>query len=168
MALFVGRYVNRIDRKGRVSVPKLFRDALGSQSFSGLYVYPLFKFKAFEACDEDFMGRLSDSLEDLPMFSDERTTCPSSSRARIVFPSTPKAAWRCPKTSSKRQVFLVRPFSSGGDVASRFGSPRPTRPTAAKPSNGPAPATPPCNCEGRKTRTRGRTRPWQAAPPTLR
>lgn len=72
MALFVGRYVNRIDRKGRVSVPKPFRDALGGQSFSGLYVYPLFKFNAFEACDEDFMGRLSDSLEDLPMFSDEQ------------------------------------------------------------------------------------------------
>ena len=72
MALFVGRYVNRIDRKGRVSVPKPFRDALGHQSFSGLYVYPLFKFNAFEACDEDFMERLSDSLDDLPMFSDEQ------------------------------------------------------------------------------------------------
>lgn len=72
MALFVGKYVNRIDKKGRVSVPKPFREALGSQSFSGLYVYPLFKFNAFEACDEDFMARLSDSLDDLPMFSDEQ------------------------------------------------------------------------------------------------
>lgn len=72
MALFVGRYVNRIDKKGRVSVPKPFREALASQSFSGLYTYPLFKFNAFEACDEEFMTRLSDSLEDLPMFSDEQ------------------------------------------------------------------------------------------------
>ncbi len=72
MALFVGRYVNRIDKKGRVSVPKPFRTAIGSQSFSGLYVYPLFKFNAFEACGEDFMARLSDSLEDLPMFSEEQ------------------------------------------------------------------------------------------------
>jgi len=72
MALFVGRYVNRIDKKGRVSVPKPFREAFGRQSFLGLYVYPLFKFNAFEACDEAFMERLSDSLEDLPMFSDEQ------------------------------------------------------------------------------------------------
>lgn len=72
MALFVGRYVNRIDKKGRVSVPKPFRTAIGNQSFSGLYVYPLFKFNAFEACGEDFMARLSDSLEDLPMFSEEQ------------------------------------------------------------------------------------------------
>ena len=72
MALFVGKYVNRIDRKGRVSVPKPFRAAFAGQSFSGLFVYPLFKFNAFEACGEDFMERLSDSLEDLPMFSDEQ------------------------------------------------------------------------------------------------
>lgn len=72
MALFVGRFVNRIDKKGRVSVPKPFREAFDGQSFHGLYVYPLFKFNAFEACGEDFMARLSDSLEDLPMFSDEQ------------------------------------------------------------------------------------------------
>ncbi|NQU59816.1 MAG: division/cell wall cluster transcriptional repressor MraZ [Rhodospirillales bacterium] len=72
MALFVGNYVNRVDKKGRVSVPKPFREAFGRQSFLGLYAYPLFKFNAFEACDEAFMERLSDSLEDLPMFSDEQ------------------------------------------------------------------------------------------------
>ena len=72
MALFVGRYVNRIDKKGRISVPKPFRLVFEGQSFNGLYVYPLFKFNAFEACGEDFITRLSDSLEDLPMFSDEQ------------------------------------------------------------------------------------------------
>lgn len=72
MALFVGRYVNKIDKKGRVSVPKPFRLAFVEQSFAGLYAYPLFKFNAFEACGEDFMERMSDSLEDLPMFSDEQ------------------------------------------------------------------------------------------------
>jgi MraZ protein len=72
MALFVGRYVNRIDKKGRVSVPKPFRDAFEGHSFNGVFVYPLFKFNACEACGEDFMTRLSDSLEDLPMFSDEQ------------------------------------------------------------------------------------------------
>lgn len=72
MALFVGRYANRIDKKGRVSVPKPFRDAFEGQAFNGVFVYPLFKFNACEACGEDFMTRLSDSLEDLPMFSDEQ------------------------------------------------------------------------------------------------
>lgn len=76
MALLVGRHLNRIDKKGRVSVPKPFRDALlagaGANGFAGLYAYPLFKTPAIEACDEAFMQRLSSSLEDLDMFSDEQ------------------------------------------------------------------------------------------------
>ena len=72
MALFVGRHVNMIDKKGRVSVPKPFRAALQSVGSQLLYAYPLFKHQAIEACDEAFMGRLSASLEDLDMFSDEQ------------------------------------------------------------------------------------------------
>ena len=30
MALLIGRYVNKIDKKGRVSVPKPFRDAFAA------------------------------------------------------------------------------------------------------------------------------------------
>ncbi len=72
MALLVGRHVNKIDRKGRVSVPKPFRDAFKDQSFSGLFAYPLFKYPAIEACGEDFMNRISQSLDDLDLFSDEQ------------------------------------------------------------------------------------------------
>jgi MraZ protein len=72
MALLVGRFVNKIDKKGRVSVPKPFRDAFKDQAFAGLYAYPLFKFPAIEACGEDFMARISASLDDLDMFSDEQ------------------------------------------------------------------------------------------------
>jgi MraZ protein len=70
MTLLVGRHVNKLDKKGRVSVPKTFRDAFRGQSFSGIYAYPLFKYPAIEACGEDFMLRVSESLEDLDMFSD--------------------------------------------------------------------------------------------------
>lgn len=72
MALLVGRFVNKIDKKGRVSVPKPFRDALRGSSFAGLYAYPLFKSPAIEACDDAFMARISDSLDDLDMFSDQQ------------------------------------------------------------------------------------------------
>ncbi len=70
MALFVGSHVNKIDKKGRVSVPKPFRAALQSVGSQTLYLYPLFKVPAIEACDESFMSRLSASLDDLDMFSD--------------------------------------------------------------------------------------------------
>jgi MraZ protein len=72
MTLFVGRHVNNIDRKGRVSVPKPFRAALQAQGSQIIYAYPLFKHAALEACGEAFMARLSASLDDLDMFSDEQ------------------------------------------------------------------------------------------------
>ena len=72
MALFVGRHINRIDKKGRVSVPRPFRAALQSVGSQILYLYPLFKSSAAEACDQVFMSRLSASLDDLDMFSDDQ------------------------------------------------------------------------------------------------
>jgi MraZ protein len=72
MALLVGRYLNKIDSKGRVSVPKPFRESFHGQGFAGLYAFPSFKFPAIEACGEAFMARVSDSLEDLEMFSDDQ------------------------------------------------------------------------------------------------
>jgi MraZ protein len=74
MPLLLGKHVNKVDRKGRVSVPKLFRDAFREQEsgFTGIYAYPLFKYPAIEACGEDFMKRVVDSLEDMAMFSEDQ------------------------------------------------------------------------------------------------
>ncbi|TCS62186.1 division/cell wall cluster transcriptional repressor MraZ [Varunaivibrio sulfuroxidans] len=73
MALLVGRHINKIDKKGRVSVPKVFRAALTDSGFAGIYAFPFFKFHAIEACGEHFMQRLSDSLDDnLDLFSDDQ------------------------------------------------------------------------------------------------
>ena len=71
MALLVGRHLNKVDAKGRVSVPKPFRDALAGTGFVGVYIYPYFKDSALEGAGESFMRRLADSLEgNLDLFSD--------------------------------------------------------------------------------------------------
>lgn len=73
MALFVGRHLNKIDKKGRTSVPKPFRASFEDQNFRGMYAYPSFKFPAIAACGEEFMTLLSDSLsEETDLFSDDQ------------------------------------------------------------------------------------------------
>jgi MraZ protein len=74
MPLLLGRYVNKVDRKGRVSVPKLFRDFFKDQEsgFSGVYAYPLFNHPAVEACAEEAMTRVVDTLEDMDMHSEDQ------------------------------------------------------------------------------------------------
>ena len=73
MTLLVGRHVNKIDKKGRVSVPKPFRDAFVGEGFSGVYVYPSIRFQAIEACGEAYFRQLTQRVDDsLAMFSPEQ------------------------------------------------------------------------------------------------
>ncbi len=70
MALFLSKYVNKVDRKGRVSVPATFRAALQGQSFHGIVAFRSYKEAAIIGCGMDFMERLSASVTDLDLFSD--------------------------------------------------------------------------------------------------
>ena len=72
MGVFTGSHINKVDKKGRVSVPKTFRVLFEDEPLQGVYVFPSFRQSALEACPESFMERIVDSLEDLPMFSDEQ------------------------------------------------------------------------------------------------
>lgn len=72
MALFLSTFVNKVDRKGRVSVPAPFRSALASLSFQGIVVYRSFTQACAEGCGIDFMERLSASAESLDLFSPEQ------------------------------------------------------------------------------------------------
>lgn len=72
MTVFVSTFVNRIDRKGRVSVPATFRAALRNGTFEGIVAFPALGQPAFEGCGMDFMERLSASVDELDMFSPRR------------------------------------------------------------------------------------------------
>jgi MraZ protein len=74
MPVLVGTHVNKIDRKGRVSVPKQFRDFLqaSNSSFVGMYAFPLFNAPAIEGCGEEFLSRITKSVGRLDLFSVEQ------------------------------------------------------------------------------------------------
>lgn len=70
MALFLSTFVNKIDKKGRVSVPSTFRAALVGESFHGIVAFRSYKHKAIEACNMTRMQKLCASVDDLDFFSD--------------------------------------------------------------------------------------------------
>jgi len=69
--LFLSTYINKIDKKGRVSVPSSFR-ALLSEEFAGVIVYESISKQCIEACSLDRIKKLNDSIDDLDPYSDER------------------------------------------------------------------------------------------------
>ncbi len=70
MTLFLSTFENKIDKKGRVSVPAAFRAALSSESFQGFVAFRSYKFPAIECCSFSRMQRLSQSVDALDLFSD--------------------------------------------------------------------------------------------------
>ena len=72
LALFLSTFVNKVDRKGRVSVPATFRASLTGQNFNGIIAFRSFKLPALEASGVDRMEELSDRIDALPEFSEDR------------------------------------------------------------------------------------------------
>ena len=71
MALFLSTFVNKVDRKGRVSVPATFRAALAGQSFNGIIAFRSFKLPALEASGIDRMEEMSARVDTLNVFSED-------------------------------------------------------------------------------------------------
>ena len=70
MALFLSSHTNKVDTKGRVSVPAAFRATLADQSFQGVVLLPSTKFSALEGFGMSMMQEISDRLDRFDLFSD--------------------------------------------------------------------------------------------------
>lgn len=71
MRLFVSTYLNKVDRKGRVSVPAPFRAVLSGQESHGVVAYPSFKEAAINCSGLAWVDEIGALIETLPEFSDE-------------------------------------------------------------------------------------------------
>ena len=77
MDRFVSTFENKIDSKGRVSVPASFRavlenDAYRSDSSGSIYCYPSLDAPALDAGGERLAQKIDGLLSDLPDYADER------------------------------------------------------------------------------------------------
>ena len=63
--MFLSSYENKIDKKGRVSVPATFRSHLNSMGYNGFIAYPSFNHTALEACSQDRIEKLSNTIDSL-------------------------------------------------------------------------------------------------------
>lgn len=72
MALFLSTYTNKVDKKGRVSVPAPFRAALGDQLQQGLVVFCSAQFSCLEGFDWAKMEEIGERMDHFDLFSDEQ------------------------------------------------------------------------------------------------
>ena len=70
--MFLSSYENKLDKKGRVSVPASFRSHLSSLGYNGFVTYPSFNHEALEACSEDRIEKISNTIDSLNPFEEKR------------------------------------------------------------------------------------------------
>tara|TARA_B000000565_G_scaffold255805_1_gene238035 strand:- start:23817 stop:24278 length:462 start_codon:yes stop_codon:yes gene_type:complete len=73
VSLFLSTFINKVDRKGRVSVPASFRATLADQSFHGIVVFKSYRQAALEGCGINRMHLLSQQVDDqMDLFSEDQ------------------------------------------------------------------------------------------------
>ena len=70
--MFLSTYENKLDKKGRVSVPASFRSHLSNLGYNGVICYPSFNNTSIEACSQDRIEKISSAIDSLNPFEEKR------------------------------------------------------------------------------------------------
>ena len=70
--MFLSTYQNKIDKKGRVSVPASFRSYLSNLGYNGVICYPSFNNNCIEAWPQDRIEKISNAIDSLNPFEEKK------------------------------------------------------------------------------------------------
>ena len=70
--MFLSTYENKLDKKGRVSVPASFRSYLSNLGYNGVICYPSFNNQSIEAWPQDRIEKISNAIDSLNQFEEKR------------------------------------------------------------------------------------------------
>ena len=84
MDLFVSNFVNKIDKKGRVSFPSLFRNALPKGKKNEIILYKSLKHKSIEGCNVQRIEEIANRINSLDFFSDDQDDFSTSILSEII------------------------------------------------------------------------------------
>jgi MraZ protein len=70
--MFLSTYENKLDKKGRVSVPSSFRSYLSNLGYNGIICYPSFNYQSIEAWPQERIEKISSAIDTLNPFEDKK------------------------------------------------------------------------------------------------
>ncbi len=70
--MFLSTFENKLDKKGRVSVPASFRSYLSNLGYNGVVCYPSFNNQSIEAWPQDRLEKISNAIDSLSPFEEKR------------------------------------------------------------------------------------------------
>ena len=70
--MFLSTFENKLDKKGRVSVPASFRSYLSNLGYNGVICYPSFNNNCIEAWPQDRIEKISNAIDSLNPFEKKK------------------------------------------------------------------------------------------------
>ena len=70
--MFLSTFENKLDKKGRVSVPASFRSFLSNLGYNGVICYPSFNNNCIEAWPQDRIEKISNAIDSLNPFEEKK------------------------------------------------------------------------------------------------
>ena len=70
--MFLSTYENKLDKKGRVSVPAPFRSYISNLGYNGVICYPSFNHLCIEAWSQDRIEKITDAIDNLNPFEEKK------------------------------------------------------------------------------------------------
>ena len=70
--MFLSSYENKLDKKGRVSVPASYRSHLSNLGYNGVICYPSFNNQSIEAWPQDRIEKISNAIDALSPFEEKK------------------------------------------------------------------------------------------------
>ena len=70
--MFLSTYENKLDKKGRVSVPASFRTHLSNLGYNGIICFPSFNNQSIEAWPQDRIEKISNTIDNLNPFEEKK------------------------------------------------------------------------------------------------
>ena len=70
--MFISIFENKLDKKGRVSVPASFRSYLSNLGYNGVICFPSFNNQSIEAWSQDRIEKISNAIDTLDPFEEKK------------------------------------------------------------------------------------------------
>ena len=70
--MFLSVYENKLDKKGRVSVPASFRSYISNLGYNGIICFPSFNNQSIEAWPQDRIEKISNAIDNLNPFEEKK------------------------------------------------------------------------------------------------
>ena len=70
--MFLSTYENRLDKKGRVSVPAIFRSYLSNLGYNGIICFPSFNHQCIESWPQDRIEMITSAIDNLNPFEEKK------------------------------------------------------------------------------------------------